>query len=166
MGTPKQPSYYASQRARFPRALIAVIVLVVSFLLSCTNNSPDLPKIEGSWKSSYNDISVVETWRKKGNTLVGTTIWEQDTNRRVDHLEIVCKKDTLVYSLKMEGEPVIHFYCNNIFSDTLIFLNEQNEFPKRIVYVRPKGRKMNVWIDNGDNDLNRMSFGFEKIHNE
>lgn len=142
------------------------MTVFVSLLLSCTDDSAELPKIEGTWKSSFNDIRVVETWRKKGNTLIGTTIWEQDTNRRVDHLEIACKKDTLVYSLKMEGEPVIHFFCHNLLSDTLIFFNEQNEFPKRIVYVRPKGRKMNVWIDNGEEDLNRLSFAFEKIHNE
>lgn len=122
--------------------------------------------MQGRWKSSYNNIQVVETWSKKGNSLVGTTVWEQDTNRRVDHLRMKYQKDTLIYSLKMEGEPVIHFRCDNPFSDTLIFTNEQNNYPKRIVYVRPTGRKMRVWIDSGSDNLNRISFAFEKILNE
>lgn len=142
-------------------------MLSFAFLfLSCTDKSVELPQIQGRWKSSYNNIRVVETWSKSGSVLKGTTIWEQDTNRRVDHLQIKCYKDTLIYSLKMEGEPVIHFRCEHPLGDTLIFTNEQNNYPKRIVYVRPTNRKMRVWIDGGADDLNRISFAFEKIHNE
>jgi hypothetical protein len=41
-------------------------------------------------------------------------------------------------------------------------LNDKNDFPKRLVYVKPTGKKMTVWMDNESGDPNCMIFPFEK----
>lgn len=163
MGQPKLPTRYALKKARL-LSFMCLGAVVSVFLSSCVNQSAELPHLNGTWKSSFNDIQIIEKWSKKGNSLVGTTIWELDSNRRVDHLRIALQEDTLIYSLKMDGKTAIHFRCTEPFSDTLVFINESNDFPKRIVYIQPKGKKMKAWIDSNEEDPNRITFTFEKIH--
>lgn len=76
-------------------------------------------------------------------------IFEQD---QVLHYRIIIEKDTLLFTCKQ--------YLD---TDTLTFVNNQNPFPKRIVYARPKANKMRVWVENAKNDPNGISFTFKKV---
>ena len=119
--------------------------------------------MNGTWESTFNKINVRETWELKGKKMVGSTVWSFEGKKRVDAISISFNKDTLEYFASFENEKPICFKCFNTESDTLVFINKLNDFPKRIVYVRPNGKNMRVWIDNEENDPNRINFPFEKI---
>lgn len=139
-------------------------VVSVLFLHACSSNETVLPHwLKGEWKSSLNGISIKEKWVQKGDSLVGVTSWTKGKNKRIDRLVIRFQHDTLIYQLSMDQKPAICFYCTKLSKDTLAFVNKQNDFPKRIVYVRPTGKTMHTWVDNGAGDPNRINYPFEKI---
>jgi hypothetical protein len=117
----------------------------------------------GTWKSSFNGIDVKETWRLEQNKMMGSTVWSWDGKQRKETLQLYYERDTLFYRIRMEGNKILYFKCEDPSNDTLVFVNHRNDFPKRLVYVRPTGRNMDVWIDNEESDPNRISFPFEKI---
>jgi hypothetical protein len=119
--------------------------------------------MKGEWKTSFNGIAINEKWSQKGDSLVGITTWKKGQNKRVDRLVIRFQHDTLVYQIQMDKNPPICFQCTDFTKDTLAFLNKHNDFPKRIVYVRPTGKSMRAWVDNGIGDPNRIDYPFEKI---
>ena len=96
---------------------------------------------------------------------VGSTVWSFDGKQRVDACSISFNKDTLEYAVIFKNKKPVYYKCSNPENDTLIFINSKIDFPKRIVYVHPKGKNMRVWIDNEENDPNRIYFPFEKITN-
>lgn len=95
--------------------------------------------------------------------MLGSTVWSWDGKQRTEILQLFYRGDSLMYRVQMEGNKVLHFACLDPESDTLVFVNNKNDFPKRLVYVRPTGKNMSVWIDNEEKDPNRISFPFEKI---
>ncbi|HLP54524.1 MAG TPA: DUF6265 family protein [Fluviicola sp.] len=139
-------------------------VLSVFFLDSCTSPESGLPQwLKGEWKTSLNGITIKEKWVQKGDSLVGLISWTNDQNKRIDHSVIRFQNDTLVYKLISGKKKPICFLCTDISKDTLAFVNKHNDFPKRIVYVRPTGNFMRTWVDNGAGDPNRINYPFEKI---
>ena len=149
------------------QAIVAIYLLAavsVLFLHSCSSDSPQLPLwMKGEWKTSLNGITIKEKWSHKGDSLVGITSWTKGKNKRIDRLVIRFQHDTLIYLLQMDKNPPICFQCTDLSKDTLAFLNKHNDFPKRIVYVRPTGKSMRAWVDNGVGDPNRIDYPFEKI---
>lgn len=119
--------------------------------------------MSGVWKSSFNGIDVRETWKQDRDKMLGSTVWSWDGKQRTEILQLFYRGDSLMYRVQMEGNKVLHFACLDPESDTLVFVNNKNDFPKRLVYVRPTGKNMSVWIDNEEKDPNRISFPFEKI---
>jgi hypothetical protein len=117
----------------------------------------------GAWKSSFNDIEVCETWEVKKGCMIGSTVWSWDGKRRREGLKLFYRGDTLIYKIVLEDKKTLFFVCEDCENDTLVFVNNKNDFPKRLVYVKPSGKKMSVWIDNEEKDPNRISFPFEKI---
>jgi len=121
--------------------------------------------MNGKWESTFNNINICETWQLKGEKMVGTTVWSFEGKKRVDSVSLSFNKDTLEYFTAFENEKPICFKCVHPENDTLVFINNENNFPKRIIYVRPIGKNMRVWIDNEENDPNRIYFPFKKIPN-
>lgn len=149
------------------QAIVVICLLAVSsflFLHSCSSKTSELPHwLKGEWKTTLNGITIKEKWVQKGDSLVGLMSWTNDQNKRVDHSVILLQHDTLVFKLKPDKKDPICFYCTDLTKDTLAFVNKRNDFPKRIVYVRPKGKTMRTWVDNGAGDPNRINYPFEKI---
>jgi len=117
----------------------------------------------GRWKSSFDGMAIRETWQQSGDHFKGSTVWLWDGKSRKETLTLFYnREDQLIYRVKME-KKTLDFVCEDPTKDTVVFVNPKNDFPKRLVYVHPKGRKMTVWIDNEPNDPNRMTFPFEKI---
>lgn len=140
-------------------ALLAVLIVV----LSCQRTHP-LPKwISGKWKSNFDGIDIVETWQEDGEKLIGSTVWSWDNKQRREIITLYYNsKRQLVYRMNTEHKSNLEFICQNPLEDTLVFINNKNDFPKRLVYVKPKSKKMDVWIDNEQDDPNRISFSFDK----
>lgn len=157
MEIPKQPTASATAKQ-----LIFTILLVLPLCISCSKKQ-ELPEwMCGSWQSSFNGIDVREDWKMRSDRMEGVTIWSWDGKQRKETLTLQYSGDSLLYTIQMDSNKLC-FVCENPFNDTLIFVNYKNDFPKRLVYVKPKGPRMSVWIDNEEKDPNRISFPFEKI---
>jgi hypothetical protein len=116
----------------------------------------------GVWKSTFNGVDVCETWELKKDRMVGSTVWSWGGKQRTEQLSIFYRGDSLIYKIILEDKKPLYFTCEDCENDTLVFINNRNDFPKRLVYVKPSGKKMNVWIDNEEKDPNRITFPFEK----
>lgn len=144
--------------------LIGLLLPASLLLLSCTRHD-NFPKwMCGKWKSQLDEIEITENWKCANGCMSGSTIWAGDGKTKVEKLRLFFRDHTLCYEVRLNQDRPVIFKCIDPKSDTLIFVNNQNDFPKRLVYVKPKGYKMDVWIDNNEKDPNRISFPFEKIH--
>lgn len=117
----------------------------------------------GKWHTSYDGFEIEESWYPSKNGLIGKTIWKDGEDIQQENLQIYIKKNQLVYHIKMDNKE-LKFVCSSIKRDTLVFINNANDFPKRIVYVKPDKESMSVWIENFPNDPNQMNFPFKKFH--
>lgn len=157
MELPKRPAYYSSRAT-------TLILLSLLFLFHSCSKPHELPLwMTGVWSSSFNGIDVRETWELKKDHLVGSTVWSWDGKQRREELKLSYQGDSLVYEILMEDKKLLYFTCKDCENDTLVFVNKKNDFPKRLVYVKPSGKSMSVWIDNEEKDPNRISFPFEKV---
>jgi hypothetical protein len=159
MELPERPAYYLTRtiaRLGLPSFLL--------LLFSCSPQPRKLPVwMSGVWESTFNDIDVRETWKCKNGFMSGSTEWSWDGKHRKETLRLAYIGDSLIYQVRLEDGKILKFVCTDAENDTLVFVNNKNDFPKRLVYVRPSGKKMSVWIDNEEKDPNRISFPFEKI---
>ena len=80
-----------------------------------------------------------------------------------EKLRIFEKDNVLNYQIIIEKDTLV-FQCENYQNeDTLTFVNNQNPFPKRINYAKPRANEMSVWIENVKNDPNGIFFTFKKV---
>jgi hypothetical protein len=134
------------------------------FVLAACAKEQELPVwMTGVWKSSFDGIDVRETWVLKGKKMIGSTVWSWDGKQRTEKLRLYYENDSLTYDQKLEDGRYLKFVCRDAANDTLVFVNNKNHFPKRLIYVKPKSKYMTVWIDNEEKDPNRISFPFKKV---
>lgn len=132
--------------------------------IGCVQQQSKLPEwILGNWQANVNGVKVTETWEKQDNKLHAKTTTYYDKNTQLERVKLSMTNDTLFYSIKI-NERSTTFVCGKPYKDTLIFENPNNEFPKRIVYVKPDNNKMPVWIENFEGDPNRIDYPFKKIN--
>ncbi len=115
----------------------------------------------GKWKAEFNGISVVETWENHESYYSGITIWDDHGLQSKEKIKLYYEEDKLIYQVTIE-ESDTKFICENLDNDTLIFINNKNDYPKRIIYTKPVKNEMKVWIDNFQNDSHTSTFYFEK----
>jgi hypothetical protein len=153
METPKRPAY--------PIYSLGVLILSV-MLFSCAEKQ-ELPGwLEGKWKAEFEDYSVTESWKSSGGRMNGKTLWSSTTKNWSEMLTLFRNdKGQLVYRATIDGHST-DFVCSDSNADTLVFINQENDFPKRLNYVKPTNNKLEVWIDNSANDPNRIYFHFIK----
>lgn len=136
--------------------------LIVCAFSACSSENKLPAWILGPWHAKYEGIDINETWYSKNDRLVGKTVWTLDHHKRYEKLTLFQNNARkLVYRVEMEGKA-IDFICKDPGKDSLIFINEENDFPKRLVYVKPVSNCMKVYIDNSPTDPNRMSFDFHR----
>ena len=144
--------------------IAASLTFVLIFCITSCSSRKKLPEwLPGKWVVTFTDYSVQETWKESDGKFVGVTLWSGKFKTWQENLTMyVNNSGKLVYRTVVEGKAT-NFVCENMNSDTLVFINNSNGFPKRLHYTKPVGNKMNVWIDNVDNDQNRIDFHFQKI---
>jgi len=143
------------------KTTFAILFIPVLMLFSCTKNQYLPHWFLGKWKAEFNGISVVETWEKHDEMYTGTTVWDDHGLQSVEKLKLYFDDDKLVYQININDTDT-KFICSNLDNDTLIFINNKNDYPKRIIYTRPIKKEMKVWIDNFQNDSHTSTFYFEK----
>lgn len=153
MGKPKlQTSLFAS---------IAVAFLFI--LYSCETSQRYPSWLLGEWKAHYNKLDVKETWKQTKDGYEATTVWNDNGKKMLEHVALFYNNESLVYRVETKLRTV-EFICDEPQDDTLVFVNLKNDFPKRIVYVKPKGSNMKVWIDKYENDPEAVNFPFVRVN--
>ena len=132
-------------------------------LHSCSHGN-NLPQwIHGRWITSLDNETIHENWKLEKSCISGENYMNYENKFQKEFLRIFEKNNVLHYEIVLKKDTLV-FKCENYRDkDTLTFVNNRNPFPKRINYVRPKGGKMSVWIENVKNDPNGILFTFKKV---
>lgn len=147
---------------KLPSTKYLAYISFTVLLSGCAKQSKYPEWLLGTWESSYDGFKIQESWTQTSNGFSGVTLWKEGNKTREERISLKLIKNKLVYHIDMKSREV-EFVCKNYKSDTLVFINNDNDFPKRIIYVKPDGDNMSVWIENSPNDPNQMSFPFKKI---
>lgn len=144
-------------------ANLACTLLIILTLHSCSHGT-NLPQwIHGKWVTSLDNETIHENWKVEKSGISGENYMHYENKFQKEFLRIFEKDNVLYYRIVIEKDTLV-FKCKNYRgADTLTFVNNQNPFPKRINYARPKGGKMFVWIENMKNDPNGILFTFKKV---
>lgn len=137
-------------------------LLIITFISGCTSESKFPSWMIGTWKTTFNGFVITEKWNSGSNEYKATTVWDDNGLKSVETIRLYLKSDFLVYQVTID-QRVIKFTCEDITNDTLIFSNLENDYPKRIVYTKPRKNLMKVWVDNFENDPNTSVFNFRKL---
>lgn len=149
---------------RFTFKTYGIILFNLVLLSSCVRQNSKLPNwLLGKWEANVNGIRVVETWNLKNNHFNAETRTFYEQNPQLEKVLLELNDDSLYYNISINNRKTC-FVCGTPLNDTLIFVNNLNEFPKRIVYTKPENDKMKVWIDNFQGDPNRIDYWFQKIN--
>ena len=145
-------------------AAYSFIAFCISLLIFCACSKQDrLPKwLLGKWKTSYDGFVITEEWTLKNDHLSALTIWNDSGKKEFEHVQLFFEGNDLIYQIKTTKKNM-QFRCTDYQSDTLKFVNNSNDFPKQIIYVRPISDHMSVWVCNFKGDPNEMRFPFKKI---
>lgn len=140
----------------------ALFVICLFALSSCSSNGKLPQWIVGKWETKSNQFKITEHWKESNNEYQATTVWDDGRKKMTENVRLFIRKNDLIYHVEMADQS-IEFVCSEINSDTLVFTNFQNDFPKYIVYARPSNDLMNVWIGNSPDDPNKIQYPFKKI---
>jgi Domain of unknown function (DUF6265) len=147
---------------RYTKRLISIVILLFT-VSACQQEKKHPLWLLGKWKTSYDGFLITEDWYQNKNGLSAVTVWHDKKSKDYEHINLFLDQKHLIYRIKTKTKKM-DFVCSDIYNDTLIFINNDNEFPKRIIYVEPNGDEMEVWIENYPNDPNEMRFPFKKIN--
>ncbi|WP_294670022.1 DUF6265 family protein [uncultured Fluviicola sp.] len=144
-------------------ASLACTLLILLTLPSCSHRN-NLPQwIHGRWITSLDNETIHENWKLEKSCISGENYMHYENKFQKEFLRIFEKNHILYYEIVIEKDTLV-FKCENYEeADTLTFVNNQNPFPKRINYAKPKDNKMSVWIENVKNDPNGILFTFKKV---
>ncbi|KAF0200202.1 MAG: hypothetical protein FD170_3705 [Bacteroidetes bacterium] len=138
-------------------------VLLILIFISCSvskQNDTDISKLH--WISgNYIDTTknFFEYWTLSGDSQFngkGYTVKASDTLFMED-LSIKKIEGKWCYIVKTSEVETI-FRLNGETGDSLVFENEENDFPKRIIYTRKENKKILASIDNPDDPKSRIDF--------
>ena len=133
------------------------------FFESCVNKPTNLPQwLVGKWQAEADEVRIIETWRNNNSFFTAEEVIFFMNDSKKSKIELFHRNDTLFYNLTINNKKS-SFICDHPESDTLIFINKRNLFPKRIGYIKPINNNMTVWSDNFDGDPHRIEYAFKKI---
>ncbi|MBW6492752.1 MAG: hypothetical protein K0B15_16330 [Lentimicrobium sp.] len=140
--------------------LLLISSLSVFSIISCiTEQKKSFPF---AWfLGSYTDtvLNFHEKWEILGDTmLIGTgySVNERDTGFYENLL--MTKSDNFWYYIVMTGGQQTIFRLTNEPGDSLVFENSENQFPKRITYLRRDEGKILAIIENPGNPESQVTF--------
>jgi len=142
-------------------------ILLLAFLSSCYNpNSSqsisDLKMISGKWES-YEGVQFNENWKVVNNELLAGEGFSLNGSDTVfyERLKIHRVGDSVYYSVQFSDEQV-DFLLTEASKKQWLFVNPENEFPKKIDYKLEDDTTLNVIIS--DMELNKkQNFYLKRI---
>lgn len=141
----------------------APLFLLLFLVTSCNVQTQDNIEFSSlSWISgNYADTSrnFFEYWVISGDNQLkgqGYAVKGSDTTF-MEELTIKKADGKRCYIVKTGREETI-FHLKGETGDSLVFENEENEFPKRIIYARKEDNKILASIDNPNDPISRIDF--------
>ncbi|MNE20517.1 hypothetical protein D3C87_24450 [compost metagenome] len=140
----------------------ALIISILS-LYSCSDKTRLPHWIEGKWVTTLDKEDIHENWKIENQCIKGENYMFYENKFQKEKLRIFERKNVLYYQIVIKKDTLLFTCKKYVNTDTLTFVNNQNPFPKRIVYARPRANKMLVWVENSKNDPHGISFTFKKV---
>ena len=151
------------------------LILIVILIVACKpigeqgkESHFTLDALEGRWESLNEGTRQIEEWVKQSeNHFKGKGyVLEGNDTTFIEFLEIALQNDTLIYSAQVsdqnQGERVL-FKMLNQQVNRWEFVNEQHDFPKRIVYELDSDTTLRTYIQGPrDGRTIRVNFDFKK----
>jgi hypothetical protein len=153
------------------KAIVSLCLLFFSFSAFAQNENllNQMSWLEGYWINP--DSTVVEHWWAEGDKMVGVVTRVEDMNMHFDantkseileQLELKLKEGNLVYvAITREHNNVpMDFVFTPLVPNTFSFHNEDNDFPKWIIYNQTKPGTLLIILKN---EKETKEFHFNKI---
>jgi hypothetical protein len=118
----------------------------------------------GNWQTQSDGFTIIENWKLDNNQLKGATSWIKGTVHFEEKSTISTSKKGLSLKILIRKRTIV-FKSEAINSDTLVFINAKNDFPKRICYTLLSNDKLIAWIENYPNDPKKKVFSHKRIVN-
>jgi hypothetical protein len=135
---------------------ITVILLSILACSAHAANISDVSFLSGCWAVESGNTAVTESWTKPSSNLMQgiaqTRIAQNKVVIEYEFLRIEKKADgTIGYTPYINGQQVMEFlFDEKLSQDTqsyrAVFVNERNDFPKKISYSRPRADDSQISI--------------------
>jgi hypothetical protein len=142
---------------------------VAMIVVSCSNkknNISDFSWLSGKWSGIVNGSEFFEAWQPlQGNLLsgMGGAVMNNDTVFS-EKIRIEQRGEDIFYTATVSenGGPV-DFKFTGYKSDSLVFENQEHDFPQRVVYFKHSNDKLYACIDGKKSGVySRMEFSLLK----
>lgn len=152
------------------KAFVSLCLLFFSFsaIAQQENMLAELSWLEGNWVNP--DSTIIEQWNTEGDMLKGSVFRikgiEELTNTEasfeiLERLELRIKEEQLVYvAITKEHDAPMDFIFTPLVPNTFSFHNEDNDFPKWIIYQQINPGKLLVILKNEEKS---KEFHFNKM---
>lgn len=124
--------------------------------------------LSGCWLCRENDVETEEFWLKeKGGILLGLNrTVRNDKASGFEFLRIFEEEGSVFFAASPNGRQPTLFKLEIWDDEKLIFINPENDFPKRIIYELLTPHKLKARIEGEDDNGFRMKeWIFEKVDN-
>lgn len=147
-----------TNRKAVKRGLAAVLIAVAGAM--STASAADLEWLAGRWCGLNDGVFNEETWMPpRGGALVGMHRDTRDGSLAgIEFLSIVQREGQWTYLAQPSGRPPVAFTATQVTPDRVEFANPRHDFPKRIVYQRLEGDRLQASIDGGGEQGPRMQW--------
>lgn len=146
---------------RYFKYIIIVLIFIVC-LVSCSKEGKLPQWMIGKWQTNVGTYQVTENWQLMKGFLIGKTVWKSNQTKFVEKSTISVVDNGLNLRIVL-GKRTVVFHSNPSNSDTLVFENKTNDFPKRICYTLKSENKLIAWIENYPNDPKKITFSHKRI---
>lgn len=157
----------------FEKITICIAAVLLFYACSDTHSSNvadcfDLNRLEGRWEVIDSKTHQIEEWGVVGDKKLqgrGFVLDGRDTTF-IEFLWITEESGTLTYFARpsdIHSDEVVPFTLEAENQDKLVFTNNQNDFPKKIVYQFHSDSLMQVYIEGPrEGKTTRIAFDFVK----
>lgn len=147
---------FSTARERGLRRLAAVLMAIGATPAAAA----DLDWLAGRWCGENEGVFNEETWMPpRGGALVGMHRDTRDGKLAgIEFLSIVQRDGRWTYLAQPGGRPPVAFAATSLTPERVEFANPEHDFPKRIVYRRLDGERLQASIDDGSEQGQRMQW--------
>jgi hypothetical protein len=123
--------------------------------------------LAGCWGGQKGTTSFRETWTAAPpDLMLGVSVTTRPSKpAEFEFLRVESRAGTPTYVAQPGGAPPTPFALSaeDSTADTVMFVNMQHDFPKRIAYRKGEGGTLLAWIDGGPKGGARVEYPMKRI---